>query len=138
MENFVLILFLLILTSEAVAVNGSLEYKENQEILNFWGSNYEMGFAQGYLLNKRITDFFSEFFFEINFLSYLEYQYLRINYGNYFVVPQKYEREARGILDGIVASGEDLYIGKLYRELDVLDFLRRRGARRLLFRACLV
>jgi hypothetical protein len=123
MKKFILIIFFLIITSEATAINGSLEYNGDQEILNVWGNNYEMGFAQGYLLNKRIVIFFSKFFFEISNLSYLEYEYLHLNYSNYFVVPQKYKREAEGIIDGIKASGEDIYIPELHRDMDVIDIL---------------
>jgi hypothetical protein len=122
MKKFVLLLFLLT-TLQAIAINGSLEYNGDQEILNVWGSNYEMGFAHGYLLNKRIVDFFSEFFFGISILSFLEYEYIRLNYINYFSVPQKYRNEAEGILDGIVATGEDLYINELHRNMSVTDIL---------------
>ncbi len=122
MKKFVLLL-LLFTTIQSLAINGSLKYNENQEILNVWGSNYEMGFAQGYLLNKRIVDFLSEFFFEITDLSFLEYEYLSLNYRNYFFVPQKYRNEAKGILDGIIAAGEELYIDELYRDMNVTDIL---------------
>lgn len=123
MKKFVLIFFFLIVTSDATAINGSLRYSGDQEILNLWGTNYEMGFAQGYLLNKRIVDFLSEFCFEIIDLSSFEYEYLHLNYINYFVVPQKYKREAEGIINGIIAAGEDLYIDQLHRDMDVVDIL---------------
>ena len=123
MKKFILILSFLIITSEVTAINGSLRYNGEQEILNLWGSNYEMGFAQGYLLNKRIVDFFSEFFFGIVDLSSLEYQYIHLNYNNYFVVPQKYKEEAEGLIDGIEAYGEDIYITELNRDLNVTDIL---------------
>jgi hypothetical protein len=123
MKKFVLLFILLLTTSQAVAINGSLEYNKDQEILNLWGNNYEIGFAQGYLLNKRIVDFFSEFFFEITDLSSLEYEYLNLNYRSYFTVPQKYQGEAEGILEGIVASGENLYIDELHRDMDITDIL---------------
>ena len=123
MKKFILILFFLITTSETYAINGSLSHNGDQEILNVWGSNYEMGFAQGYLLNKRILNVFSESFFESVDLSYLEYEYIHLNYKNYFTVPQKYKREAEGIIDGIVAADEDVYISELHRDIDVTDIL---------------
>ncbi len=123
MKKFILILSFLIITSEATAINGSLRYNGEQEILNVWGNNYEMGFAQGYLLNKRIVDFLTEFCFQIIDLSYFEYEYLHLNYRNYFTVPKKYQKEAEGIIDGIIASGEDIYIPELLRDLDVIDIL---------------
>jgi hypothetical protein len=123
MKRCSVIFFLLIIPLEATAVNGSLRYNGEQEILNVWGSNYEMGFAQGYLLNKRIVDFLSEFCFEIMNLPNFEYEYLHFNYKNYFTVPQKYQREAKGIIDGIIAAGENVYIEELYRDMDVIDIL---------------
>ncbi len=123
MKKFVLISFFLILTLEATAINGSLQYNGDQEILNVWGTNYEMGFAQGYLLNKRIVNVFSISLFETLDLSSLEYEYIHSSYKNYFTVPQKYKREAEGMIDGIVAAGEDVYIFYLHRDLDVTDIL---------------
>jgi hypothetical protein len=123
MKNFILILSFLIITSETTAVNGSLRYNGEQEILNVWGNNYEMGFAQGYLLNKRIVNVFSKSFFEIINLSYLEYEYIHSSYKYYFTVPKKYRREAEGIIDGILAAGEDVYISELHRDMDVNDIL---------------
>jgi hypothetical protein len=123
MKKFVLIFLFLIVTSEATAINGSLRYNGDQEILNLWGTNYEMGFAQGYLLNKRIVDFLSEFCFEIIDLPSFEYEFLHLNYKNYFTVPQKYQREAEGIINGIIAAGESLYIDELHRDMDVIDIL---------------
>ncbi len=82
-----------------------------------------MGFAQGYLLNKRIVDFLSEFCFEIIDLSSFEYEFLHLNYKNYFTVPHKYQREAEGIIDGIIAAGENVYIDELHRDMDVIDIL---------------
>lgn len=123
MKRFTLILFSLLITLEATAIKGSLERNGDQEILNVWGSNYEMGFAQGYLLNKRIVNVFSELLFEAVDLSYLEYEFVHLNYNNYFVVPQKYKREAEGIIDGIVAAGEDIYIPGLLRDMDITDIL---------------
>jgi len=123
MKKLILAICFFIITLNAAAVNGSLRYNGDQEILNVWGNNYEMGFAQGYLLNKRITNFFSDFFFDIVGLTYLDYEYVHVNYNKYFVVPEKYKEDAEGLIDGIVAAGEDIYIPELNRDLNIIDIL---------------
>ena len=123
MKKLILAIIIFIITLNVSAINGSLRYNGDQEILNVWGNNYEMGFAQGYLLNKRIPEFFSKFFFDIVGLTYLDYEYVHANYNKYFVVPEKYREEAEGLIDGIVAAGEDIYIPQLNRALNITDIL---------------
>jgi hypothetical protein len=123
MKKLILAILIFTITLNINAVNGSLEYNIDQEILNLWGNNYEMGFAQGYLLNERIPVFFSKFFFDIVGLTYLDYEYVHTNYNKYFVVPEKYREEAKGLIDGIIASGEEIFISELDRDLTVKDIL---------------
>ncbi len=123
MKKLILAILIFIITLNVSAVNGSLRSNGDQEILNVWGNNYEMGFAQGYLLNKRIPEFFSKFFFDIVGLTYLEYDYVHANYNKYFVVPEKYREDAEGLIDGIVAAGEDIHIPELNRDLNITDIL---------------
>jgi hypothetical protein len=103
--------------------NGSLEYNGEQEILNVWGTNYEMAYAQGYLLNQRITDFAVDFLFNGLGISAMEYQYVYSQYWNYFAVPASYREEANALLDGIVDGGGTIFIDSLGRDMDSTDVL---------------
>lgn len=103
--------------------NGSIEYNGEQEILNVWGSNYEMAYAHGYLLNQRITDFAIDFLFNGMGISVPEYQYVYSQYWNYFDVPERFREEANAVLAGIVDGGGSIYIDSLGRNMDSTDVL---------------
>jgi len=118
----VTVIFLLI-PFAAFGVNGSIEYNGEQEILNLWGSNYEMGYAQGYLLNQRIIDLFVDYLFNGLGMSPAVYTYLYNQYWNYFTVPSHYRTEAKGLLDGIVDAGLSIYLDSLSRNMDSTDVL---------------
>ena len=54
--NRIPIFFLILLFSLTICgQNGSIEYNGEQEILNVWGTNYEMGYAHGDLLADHIV-----------------------------------------------------------------------------------
>jgi hypothetical protein len=48
-------------SSAQVPVNGSLRQVGNQQILKIWGTNYEMGYAHGYLMADNIRDLIDTF-----------------------------------------------------------------------------
>jgi hypothetical protein len=103
--------------------NGSLEYNGEQEILNVWGTNSEMAYAQGYLLNQRITDFAVDFLFNGMGISPAEYQYIYSQYWIYFEVPSGFREEAHALLTGIVDGGGSIFIDSLGRNMDSTDVL---------------
>jgi hypothetical protein len=103
--------------------NGSLEYNGEQEILNVWGTNYEMAYAHGYLLNQRITDFAIDFLFNGMGISPGEYQYVYSQYWTYFTVPAHFREEANALLAGIVDGGGTIFIDSLGRDMDSTDVI---------------
>ncbi|MCK4257044.1 hypothetical protein KAX35_09150 [candidate division WOR-3 bacterium] len=123
MRKVLHIIFLLLISLHLFAVNGSIEFNEDQEILNLWGDNYSMGYAQGWLLNERIPELFCDYLFIGIGISPFEYNLMYLCYWSYFTVPVEYLTEARGILDGMIDYGTDIYIDLLGRDLDTLDLM---------------
>lgn len=117
------LLLILLIPFTVFGINGSIEYNDDQEILNLWGGNYEMGYAQGYLLNQRITDFFIDYFFNGLGISIAEYNFIHSVYWIYFTVPAPYIIEANELLNGIVDAGASIYIDTLSRDMDSTDVL---------------
>ncbi len=123
MKRYIAVFLMLIMTIVLHAQNGSIEYNGEQEILNVWGSNYEMAYAHGYLLNQRITDFAIDFLFNGLGISPAEYQYIYSQYWNFFAVPVPFREEANALLDGIVDGGGTIFIDSLGRDMDSTDVL---------------
>jgi len=103
---------------------GYIEYKENKKLVRVWGTHYERGYAQGYLLCDEITDVFCTYFvgYLFNNNAYL-YGLTRANFEQNFVVDNKYITEGNGLLDGMVAGGQTLYNYVLERDIDVTDLM---------------
>lgn len=110
-------------------LKGRLETVSGYNMLTVWGSNYEMGYAQGYLLGESFLEMFDE---------YLVYDYFgypenyEINIRPYVIdhcVPvaqSLYADELEGLFDGwkqlAVDSGWSTTSTALGRELDITDF----------------
>ena len=103
---------------------GYIELKEDKKIVRVWGTHYERGYAQGYLLCDEITDVFCTYFigYIFNNNAYL-YGLTRANFEQSFVVDNKYITEGDGLLDGMVAGGQTLYNYVLERDVDVTDIM---------------
>lgn len=123
MKKQIILLLLIFFPHFMLGQNGSIEYNGEQEILNVWGTNYEMGYAQGYLLNRRIVDFAVDYLFNGMGISPAEYNYIYSQYWDYFTVPTHYITEANGMLDGIIDAGYSIYIDTLGRDMDSTDVL---------------
>ncbi len=123
MKRYMVLFLLLLIPILLQGQNGSLEYNGEQEILNVWGTNHEMAYAQGYLLNQRITDFAIDFLFNGLGISVMEYQYIYSQYWIYFTVPARFREEANALLTGIVDGGGSIFIDSLGREMDSTDVL---------------
>lgn len=115
-------LFLISRSQAQIPVNGSIEYKGEQRILNLWGTNYEMGYAQGHLLADEIMDLIEEFMIghqlggrEASF----DKRASEVETKFYF--PPEYEEELQGVLAGMEDSGKDIYLDLKGRNVNLLD-----------------
>jgi hypothetical protein len=104
----------------------------SQKYLQVWGSNYEMGFAHGYLIASEIMSIYiNKWIGNTSYHSvtpsYYEYSYLPW-YREKYYIPAKYQNEAQGIIDGIIAKGVSLYHPALGRNLIAEDILVLTGA----------
>lgn len=121
-------------TSQPYICNGRLRTKgpPSQKYLQVWGSNYEMGFAHGYL---HASEIMSVYLYKwIGYTSYhsvtpsyYEYTYLPW-YREKYYIPAKYQEEAQGMIDGIATKGVSLYHPDLDRDLIAEDILVLTGA----------
>ncbi len=127
MKKIIAILLILAFSTALLSAQepqGYIEYKEDKKIVRVWGTHYERGYGQGYMLCNEIIDIFCNYF-----LGYLFgnnayfYGVTRANFEQSFVVDDKYITEGDGVLDGIVASGQTLYNDVLERDLDVTDLM---------------
>jgi len=103
---------------------GYIEYKENKMIVRVWGTHYERGYAQGYLLCDGITDIFNTYFLANLFNNNVSvYNATRSFFETSFAVDDKYITEGMGVLDGMIAGGQSLYCAVLGRDIDVTDLM---------------
>ena len=104
------------------AVNGTIEYNGNQRILNLWGTNYEMGYAHGYLMAGEIRDIVDTFMVgTIAHGSGTEYTAFLNAQEQYVSWPAQYLDEIRGLEAGMLASGKSLYVSTLGRNIAAKD-----------------
>jgi VCBS repeat-containing protein len=119
----VLILVHGVAPSEA-AVNGTVRQVGNQQILNLWGTYYEMGYAHGYLMADKIRDLVEHYMIgTIAGGNVAAYNALVAKGGdpNEFQWLQQSLDEINGMADGMAASGKNLYVAGLGRNIDARD-----------------
>ncbi len=103
-------------------VNGYLQQVGNQKVLHLWGSNYEMGYAHGYLMADKIRDLIDTYLIGVICDGSVS------NYNNrltlipvYQIFFPQYLDEINGMVDGMNASGKNLYVTSLQRNIDARD-----------------
>ncbi len=112
-------------TSQPNICNGRLRTKgpPSQRYMQLWGTHYEMGYATGYLLGEKLITYMIEWGIPDSISAWywenVALPYFRLKYS----VPPKYQDEAQGIVDGMVAKGVDLYHPYLDRDLTAEDVL---------------
>jgi len=115
-----LILAHAVASSEA-QVNGTLRQVGTQQVLNLWGSNYEMGYAHGYLMADKIRDLVDHYMINTVSGSVSAYKALLAKDASQFQWQPQYLNEIQGMADGMVASGKNLYVASLGRNVDTRD-----------------
>ena len=105
-------------------VNGVLRQVGSQQVLNLWGTNYEMGYAHGFLMADKIRDLVANYM--VGLLaggSLTVYNSLLAKDANPAIFQWQQESldEMNGMAAGMAASGKSLYVASLQRNIDVRD-----------------
>lgn len=105
-------------------INGTMNTMGDKTILQVWGTHYERGYAQGYLLAQPIRDIFDEFYVLMYaFQDPVRYNYLWNWYQEHFNYHTRMHSEAEGMIAGMQAAGVNLYQPTLQRDLGVEDVM---------------
>jgi len=103
-------------------VNGELSQVNDKLILKVWGTHYERGYAQGYLLADEILEVFQDYYYTMMaFSDPGHYNTLWSYYQEHFVTDPRYVAELNGMIAGMAASGTSLFHNGLERDLSVED-----------------
>ena len=118
---FLVVPFSVFHSQAQISVNGSIEYQGDQKILNLWGTNYERGYAHGYLLADEIMYVFEEYVVKVC-LHNSESQFdLWAERTTHFYFAPEYDQELQGMLQGMIDSGEDIHFDLKNRDLNLSD-----------------
>lgn len=104
------------------AINGNLRQIGTQQVLSLWGTNYEMGYAHGYLMADKIRDLIDTYVVDVlakGNVSYYDYHLSLLPLYHTFY--PEYLEEINGMVAGMLASGKSLYIQSLNRNIDDRD-----------------
>jgi len=88
----------------------------NITVIKIWGTHYERGYAYGYLAGEGMADIFKNYI-EPSYGSYLTTAKQWIEDGTNISIPEEYQTEAIGMIDGMNDAGINT------DELDYLDVL---------------
>ena len=102
-------------------INGELDQSLGIPVLKVWGTPYEMGYAHGALLGGSIKDEFESYIMPLTLHTAIIYESVLEIFKALYFVPEKYEQEAKGLIDGALDAGYDLFIPTLGRELTAID-----------------
>jgi len=103
-------------------VDGSLTEIEGIPLLTLWGTNYEQGYAHGYLYAPEIIEYAEMNFSQPGLVNLYENVVLS-NINNY-TVPQEYLDELQGFLDGMEArAGGAVYLAAVDRYITLNDLI---------------
>lgn len=102
-------------------INGEMQTVQGIPVVRVWGTPYEMGYAQGYLLSEAIKATFMEFVMPLVLHQAPIYNTATDLFASLYAVPEPYLREAQGLIDGALAAGTDLYVPALGRAIDTRD-----------------
>lgn len=117
----ILMCFIMSLTAQ---VNGDLSQANGKWILRTYGTHTQRGYAQGYLLAEPIMSIMNGYYFQMVAMSNPTVYNDMLNfYLTHFEIGARYQAEAQGIVNGILASGADATITGMSREIMMEDVL---------------
>lgn len=105
----------------AATANGIIRQVGNYQVLNLWGSNYDMGYAHGYLLADKIRDLVDHYMVNTVAGSLSAYNALLAKDAGEFQWQQNSLDEIAGMVAGMADSGKNLYVASLGRNIDSRD-----------------
>ncbi|MCC6159620.1 MAG: hypothetical protein IT350_16330 [Deltaproteobacteria bacterium] len=128
----ILVLIVAACPSLSPAVNGSLRSTDKgQRILHVWGTDYEMGYAHGFLLGQEIVDVMSVYGLPGPMYTAQEFNDERDFTFDTFEFDAELLDEAEGMFDGLVDAGADLHVPPLDRDLNADDIVTFTALREL-------
>ena len=107
--------------ADAATSNGVIRQVGSQQVLNLWGSNYDMGYAHGYLLADKIRDLVDHYMISTVTRGVIAYNALLASDASEYQWQTQYLDEIKGMAAGMVASGKSLYVQSLGRNIDSRD-----------------
>jgi hypothetical protein len=121
-KKVALLLLMLLAASVCHAgINGTFDESREIPVLTVWGTPYEMGYAHGYFLGSAVREEFDGYILPLTLYISTFYEFVVDLFQANYTVPQRYEIEAEGLIDGAIDAGVDLYIPELGREMNALD-----------------
>lgn len=103
----IIIIIICISITKAQVINGTIiADTANITIVKVWGTHYERGYAQGFLLSDKIYDLY------VNYIlsqvgSYMSLAKSMIESDIHIHIDQKYKTEAQGMINGMADAGID-------------------------------
>jgi len=105
-------------------VHGSMQQIGSSRILQLWGTHYERGYAQGYLLAPEIMTVFNDFYWMMyTYSDQAFYNQLQTFSQQHFNYSQQMYFEAVGMAEGMASSGTNIHHNGLGRDLATDDIL---------------
>lgn len=107
---------------------GTLRRINGYTVLQLKGNAKSRGYAHGKLVAPQIVDFFRFYFLEDKMRSAELYEQVFAKFLNtHFSYPKPYVTECKAVIEGMRASGEDLFIPELNRDFSLTDLYAING-----------
>jgi hypothetical protein len=106
-------------------ITGKLSIIEGISVLHLWGTPYEQGFAQGYLLAETIVAFYNQRTIDFGGIEFVNtWNNVVLPNLHLITIPQDYANELRGILEGMESKLDGpVYIDNFGRNLTYGDLV---------------
>lgn len=119
------IFFTVTTVDSAENINGKIEIIKDKMILYLWGTNYQKGYAHGFLLAKQIIDILENYMLGEMYVTQ-SYSFTTRLLMYYVRIPQSFRMEILGMYNGMVDAlgNEGIYSIKLGRHFKPIDLIR--------------
>ncbi len=118
------LIFCLLALALNAQTTGSMQQIGDKTVLQVWGTHYQRGHAQGYLLGNRILDVFNQYYYPMVTMSNpVYYNYMWNYYQEHFNQDARMFSEAQGMINGMQDAGISVYHSGLQRNLEAEDVM---------------